>query len=75
MRKQIFKGSYTIEGAIYIPFILFLMFQSLKISIDYWQLSREKVPMESLQQLDTVQEFYIYQMLEEAAEEMENGET
>lgn len=73
MRKQKFKGSYTIEAAIYIPFILFLMFQSLKISIDYWQLSRERVMCESLQELDTVKEFYIYQILEEVGEEIEDG--
>ncbi len=75
MRNRKFKGSYTIEAAIYVPFILFLMFQSLKISIDYWQLSRERVASESLQQLDTVKEFYIYQILEEAGEELEDGAT
>lgn len=73
MRKLKLKGSYTIEAAIYIPFILFLMLQSLKISIDYWQASRERVRCESLQELDTVREFYVYQILEEVGEEIEDG--
>lgn len=70
MKNQRYKGSYTIEAAIYIPMILFLMFQTLEIAIDYWQESKEREVCESLQELDSVKEFYGYQIIDEVRKEI-----
>lgn len=73
-RKKV-KGSYTLEAAVYIPMILFLLFGSLDIGIHYWQKSRERAVSQEVLQLDIVQEFYGYQVLEEIGKEMEDGES
>ena len=68
MKRQ--KGSYTVEAAIYIPMILFILFQSLEIAIDRWQVSREREVCEELQELDIVKQFYTYQILDEVRKEI-----
>lgn len=73
-RKRI-KGSYTIEAAIYIPMVLFILFHSLRMGIDYWQRSKEREVSQVLQKLDIVQEFYGYQILEEVGKELEDDES
>lgn len=70
MKKHTYKGSYTVEAAIYIPMILFLLFQSLEIAIDCWQKSREREVYEALQELDVVKEFYGYQIIDEVRKEI-----
>lgn len=65
-----YKGSYTIEAAIYIPIVLFVLFQSLEIAIDFWQQSRDREIYQKLQDLDVVEEFYGYQILEELGKEI-----
>lgn len=70
MSRKKLKGSYTIEAAIYIPLILFIMSQTLQIAINYWQESRERVVCEELQELDIVKEFYNYQVLDEIGKEI-----
>lgn len=69
MKRKKLKASYTIEAAIYIPIILFLLCQSLQISIDFWQESRNREVSRVLQELDIVQEFYTYQVIEELGKE------
>lgn len=69
MRRKRLKASYTIEAAIYIPIILFLLCQSLQISIDFWQESRDREINQALQELDIVKEFYTYQVIEEIGKE------
>ena len=64
------KGSFTVEAAIYIPMILFLLFQSLDLAIDFWQESKQREVCEKLQTLDIVNEFYRYQILDEARKEI-----
>ena len=64
------KGSYTVEAAIYIPMILLLLFQSLDLAIDFWQESKQREVCEKLQTLDIVNEFYGYQILDEARKEI-----
>ncbi len=64
------KGSYTVEAAIYIPMILFLLFISLDLAIDFWQESKEREVCEELQKLDIVSEFYGYQIIDEARKEI-----
>lgn len=64
------KGSYTVEAAIYIPMILFLLFQSLEVAIDFWQASMEREVCDKLQKLDIVSEFYGYQIIDETKKEI-----
>jgi len=75
MRKRRWKGSYTLEAAIYVPIILFILFQTLEIAIDYWQESRQREVSKDLQELDIVKEFYGYQILDEVRKEVEDGES
>lgn len=70
MRNRRYQGSYTIEAAIYIPIILFMLFQTLEIAIDYWQESKEREVCEALQELDIVKEFYGYQIMDEIRKEI-----
>lgn len=75
MKRYMCKGSYTIEGAIYIPFILFLMLQSLGLAIDYWQDSRTREVSQLLQEQDAVKEFYSYQIMDEIQKEITDDES
>ena len=75
MRKTKFRGSLTIEAAVYIPFIVCMLFYSMEISIEHWNESREKVPCEALQNLNSVEEFYMYQVSEEIGKELEGDES
>ena len=72
MRKSRMKGSYTIEAAIYIPLVMFLLFQTMEIAIDEWQESKKREVCEVLQELDVVREFYGYQVLDEVRKEIED---
>ena len=69
MKKKL-KGSYTVEAAIYIPIILFLLFQSIEIGIEFWKNSREREVCGLLQEFDGVEEFYGYQILDEIGKEI-----
>lgn len=69
------KASYTIESAVYIPIIIFLFFQTIDIGIDYWQTSKEREVKSVLLELDIVQEFYGYQILEEVGKELEDDKS
>ena len=70
MKEWAQKGSYTIEAAIYIPIILFLLFQSVEIAMDFWQQSRSREVCEVLRSLDIVSEFYGYQIVDEIGKEI-----
>lgn len=67
-KKQ--RGSYTIEAAIYIPIIMCMLFQSIEIAIDFWQQSRTREVSEELRMLNTIEEFYTYQILDEIGKEI-----
>ena len=67
-----YKASYTVEAAVYIPLVLFMLFQSVEIGIDYLQKSKEREVYEDLQEIDIVKEFYGYQIIDEVREELEN---
>lgn len=75
MKGKMLKGSYTIEAAIYIPIILFLLFGSVDLGIQYWQRSRERNINPKVEELDIVQEFYGYQILEEIGEELKDDKS
>lgn len=68
--KNRLKGSYTVEAAVYIPIILFMLFHSLDIAIDFWQESREREISKQMEELDCVKEFYGYQILDEIRKEI-----
>lgn len=70
--KNRLKGSYTVEAAVYIPIILFMLFHSLDIAIDFWQESREREISKQLEELDCVKEFYGYQILDEIRKEIQD---
>lgn len=64
------KASYTVEAAIYLPIILFVILQTLELSIAYWQKSKDREICEELQQLDIISDFYGYQIMDEVREEI-----
>ena len=70
--KSRLKGSYTVEAAVYIPIILFMLFHSLDIAIDFWQESRECEISKQMEELDCVKEFYGYQILDEIRKEIQD---
>ena len=70
--KARLKGSYTVEAAVYIPIVLFMLFHSLDMAIDFWQESREREICAQLEELDCVEAFYRYQILDEIREEIED---
>ena len=72
MKRRYWKGSYTIEAAIYIPMILFLLYQSLGIAIDKWQNSRLREAAQTRVEMDIIGEFYGYQILDEIGKEIGN---
>ena len=72
MKGKRFNGSYTVEAAIYIPIILFVLIQSLQIAIEFWQESREREISKCLRKIDIVEEFYGYQIMGDVMEEMED---
>lgn len=65
-----YKGSFTVEAAIYLPIILFMLIQTVKISIDYLQESRERKVNMMIQDLDVVSEFYGYQIIDDIGKEI-----
>lgn len=70
--KRTLKGSYSIEAAVYIPIILYMLFQSVEIGIDFWQKSKEREVSIWLQELDSVKDFYGYQIIAEIGKEIGN---
>lgn len=69
--RQIWQtGSFTIEAAIWIPIIFFFIIGTMKIGIVFFQNSIEKEISARIVQLDVVQEFYNYQIVEEIGEEV-----
>ena len=75
MKEYWAQGSYTVEAAIYIPIIIFLLFGSVGLAIDYLQESKKKEISQNIQNLEIVQEFYGYQIWEEIREELDKDET
>lgn len=66
------RGSYTVEAAIYIPIIIVMLFYSLDLAIDFWQESAHREVCEELQNLNIVDEFYGYQILDETGKEIKD---
>lgn len=68
--KEYHRASYTIEAAIYIPMVLFVLFHSIEIGIEFWQESKARNISSYLQEVDIVQEFYTYQIMDEGMREI-----
>lgn len=64
------KGSFTVEAAIWVPIMIFLIMNVIQLGIHFFQESRNRESYAGLMQLDIVQEFYNYQILEEIGEEI-----
>lgn len=69
MTRRWQKGSFAIEAAFIIPFILIFMFQILLLGIGFFQESKMRVPYYKLQEIDAVQYFYEVQKLKDFAED------
>ena len=68
--KRFLRGSYTLEAAIYVPIILFVLFQTVEVAIDKWEDCQNREVYKGLRELDIVSEFYGYQILEEVGKEI-----
>ena len=63
------KGSFTIEATVWIPVLLMVLTLSLKTGISIYKEIVSTDYREKTKQLDVVQEFYEYQILEEVMQE------
>lgn len=70
MRGNWQKGSYTIEAAIWVPVMIFLIMNVVRLGISFFQESINREAGVRLKELDIVQEFYNYQILREIGEEI-----
>ena len=66
------KGSFTIEAAILVPFILFLMMTVVEHGIELYQQSVERESLPALEEWDAVGYFYEIEGLKELEEEIKN---
>lgn len=64
------KGSYTIEAAVWVPLFLMMIAMALKTGIMLYTEVATTGYHEKLQNMDIVQEFYNYQILEEIIQEV-----
>ncbi len=64
------KAGFTVEAAIWIPIMVFLVMGTMKLGIDFFQTSKSRQIYDGLTELDIVQEFYEYQILGEIGEEI-----
>ena len=65
------KGSYTIEAAVLIPMILFIMMTVLLMGIQFYEKCLYREKNKRLEELDILSEFYMYQVLEEVGDEIQ----
>lgn len=63
------KGSFTIEAAFLVPFILFLYLYVLQIGIQFFQESVIRAPYSKIKEMDVVEHFYQVQRLKDFMEE------
>jgi len=63
------KGSFTIEAAVIIPFLLFLMISVLQMGISFYQESSMRTSLIQLSGFDAVSMFYRIQIISEIGEE------
>lgn len=64
------RGSFTVEAAIWVPIMVFMVMGTVQIGITFFQESVKRESYSDLVQLDIVQEFYNYQIIGEIGEEL-----
>ena len=69
------KGSYTIEAAVWVSLYLFMIAMTLKTGITLFSEIVTTGYHEKLQNMDMVQEFYNYQILEEIIQEVTDDQS
>lgn len=69
------KGSFTIEAAILIPFILFLLVSVLEMGIGLYQESKNREYYDGVKKQDIVAKFYVLQGIGAIGEEVLGDET
>lgn len=69
------KGSFTIEAAVWVPIFLMMIAMVLKIGIMLYTEVAKSDYHETLQNMDMVQEFYNYQILEEIIQEVTDDQS
>lgn len=69
MNRIMQKGSFTIEAAVYVPMMMFLVLITLRGGIAFFQESMNRDVYQGLTTMDAVSEFYTYQMIKEVGEE------
>jgi len=72
MREHYQKGSFTVEAAILIPLVLFLLMSVVEYGIELYQLSKMRETMEKLENWDAVGCFYEIEMLRGIEEEIKS---
>lgn len=72
MRQYWQKGSFTVEAAIWVPIMVFLIMGTIRIGIYFFEKCMTREGCEVLRELNIVQEFYNYQILGEIKEEIED---
>ena len=72
MRQYWQKGSFTVEAAIWVPIMVFLIMGTIRIGIYFFEESMNRECYTGLLQLDIVQEFYNDQVLGEIKEEIQD---
>lgn len=56
------RGSFTVEAALLMPFLLFMLTGSIELGIDFYQKAAEEIEIENYW---AVEDFYQYQIIEE----------
>lgn len=64
------RGSFTVEAAIWVPIMVFMVMGTVQIGITFFQESVKRESYSDLVLLDIVQEFYNYQIIGEIGEEL-----
>lgn len=64
------KGGFTIEAAIWVPVMIFLIMNVVQLGIHFFEESINREISVRLQKINIVQEFYNYQILGEIGEEI-----
>lgn len=69
------KGSFTIEATILISFILFLLMSILEMGINLYQESKNREYYDGLENMDTINKFYVLQGIGTIGEEVLEDES
>lgn len=69
------KGSFTIEATILFSFILFLLMSILEMGINLYQESKDREYYDGLENMDTINKFYVLQGIGTIGEEVLEDES